>query len=460
MTAVAAGLIPERLGAFLLPCPDGWEIREAGQRMLAVEHPRVPDGVFRPNMVLRWERANGASVARYATAALASALQQLRDPRIISHELWRPNGGRAVAEGPGRRQRFVHRVGPHPVCVDRWIWETDGWMVEGSCSYTVGQHPGMKLLFEQMIQDQRIDAALLGRPEKGETEGAAEAVGGVSRGLASGDLASIAPREPRLDDAASAWAGTAVEDLGAVAGEQPCRNTGRIMSIPSLELLDTLMHRDRLGRFQRKNPAAVQLQAAGLLTGEGTLTAAGEEFLLPVRQSDASFLLEARRAEGGSVLQAWIGGGWGKVTETGPDPDDLAVQLVPAGMVPGLIAGWAGLAPAWSIPHEPLVLTMDHYEARIGAGCTCPPKDPGSEVLRMWEQPWTEWQIVNQETGGWFGWVNAARAGHYRLSPGPGGSVRLEPMSSAVVWDVLVRFIHASVEGIPLLLPEVPGFNG
>lgn len=56
--------------------------------------------------------------------------------------------------------------------------------------------------------------------------------------------------------------------------------------------------------------------------------------------------------------------------------------------------------------------------------------------------------------------MNAGSAGQYRLTPGQGDNVCLEPMSSAVVWDVLVRFIHASVEGAPLLLPEVPGFNG
>lgn len=463
MATATEGFSYECLDAFSLPRPDGWERLETDGGMLAVAHPAVPDGVFRPNMVLRWSPANGVSIARYATAAIASALQELQDVRILSNDLWSPDA--AAPAGPGRAQRFVHRAGQHPICVDRWIWIAGGLAVEAAASYTIEQHAGMKLLFEQMVRDIRIDKAVL------------EMRGTPFAGAGQPDIDLIAPQEPRLDDDASRWADADLEDLGSIAAAQPFRERGTLLPVPALELLDTLLVRDRLGRFQRKDPSAATLRAVGLLTAEARLTPAGDEFLMPVRKLDASFQVEARNAAGGSVLQAWIGGGLAKITaepslfQDSPaaaaafGPDDLATGILPANMVPGRIAGWVGLSPGWSIPHDPVALSMEDYEARLKSGRTPAPKDIDRAAGRMWRLPWTEWQILNERTGGWFGWVNAGPAGHYRLSPGEGDqgegrSVLLEPMSPAVVWDILVRFIHASVEGTPLVLPEVPGFNG
>ena len=460
MTTAAQGFSYERLHAFNLPRPDGWERVETEAGVLAVAHPPVTDGDFRPNMVLRGGPADGISIARFATAALASTLEEFQDVRILSNDLWSPEA--LGTEGSGRRQRFVHRAGRHPVCVDRWIWIDDGFVMEATASYTIEQHTGMKLLFEQMVRDIRINTAVRDMP-------GSQAVREGRR-----DIDRIAPQEPRLDDYASRCAGAELEDLGSIAAAQPYRESGRLLPIPALELLDTLLVRDRLGRFQRKDPSVATLQAAGLLTAAAKLTPAGEQFLLPVRKLDASFQMEASNAAGGSVLQAWIGGGLGKIT-AGPSlfpaasaafgPDDVAASSMQANMVPKRIADWAGLSPGWSIPHEPVVLGMDHYEARLKSARTPAPKTLDQAAGQMWQQPWAEWQILNEQTGGWFGWVNAGAAGQYRLSPGDGyqeqgRTVRLEPMSPAVVWDMLVRFIHSAVEGIPLRLPEVPGFNG
>ena len=456
MTTATEGFSYEHRDGFGVPRPDRWERVEAPAGMLAVAHPPVPAEIFRPNLVLRWAPAAGVSVGRYATAALASTLEQMDDARIISHELWSHTaGGRAF---PGRRQRFLHQVGVHPVCVDRWIWIAGGYALEATASYAVEQHTGVKLLFEQMIRDITVDPAVL--------DGTAVA------DLEIKDLDRIAPREPRCDEFASRWLGTAVEDLSGVAGVQPYRETGAVFPIASLELLDTLADRARLGRFQRKEAAARQLQSAGLLTAEGTLSPPGEQFLTPTRVSDATFLVDAADGSGGSVMQARIGGGLAKVTTapslfsgsraSGPElgSDELFVRLIQANAVPKLIADWAGLSPAWSLPHAPVLLPKQQYLARLGDAGTIAPKDLDEGGTRMWKQPWTQWQVVEERTGGWFGWVNAGSAGQYRLTPGQGDNVCLEPMSSAVVWDVLVRFIHASVEGAPLLLPEVPGFNG
>lgn len=463
MTTATEGFSYECLQGFSLPRPDGWERVETESGMLAVAHPPLPAGVFRPSMVLRWHPAGGVSVARYATAALASTLEGVQDPRIISNDVWSPP--EPAAAECGRRQRLFHRAGRHPVCVDRWIWTACGFAVEATASYTTEQHIGMKLLFEQMVQDIRIDEPVRAVHGKRWAE------------TGQSDIGRIAPQEPRLDADASRCAGAELEDLGSIAAAQPCREAGRLLPIPALELLDTLLVRDRLGRFERKGPSVATLQAAGLLTADARLTPEGEQFLRPVRNLDASFRVMATNSAGGSVLQAWIGGGLAKITaepslfSASPavaaayGPDDLSAVVLPANMVPGRIAGWAGLSPGWSLPHAPVVLSKDRYEARLKSGRGPAPLHPDQAAGRMWRQPWTEWQVLDERTGGRFGWVNAGSAGQYRLFFGTEDrtetdAVLLEPMSPGIAWDILVRFIHASVEGIPLRIPEVPGFNG
>jgi len=451
----AAGISYERLRGFRVPRPGGWELAECPGNMIAVAHPPVPSGVFRPNMVLRWAPANGISLTRYATAALASTMQTAQQVRIIAHEAWPMNG----PEGPvsGRRQRFVHQMDQHPVCVDRWLWIAGNRICEATASYTADQLVGMKLLFEQMIKDLKIEAG-------------GDAGEGQERSL----MDTIAPTEPRLDLQATRLAGEDREDLAVLAAAQPYREPPLLLPIPALELMDSLAERNRLGRFQRKGPELAVLQNAGLLDADSSLTQAGTDFVAPLRSSDAAFSVTAADAQGGAILQAWIGGGLGRVTaepsrfsaSSGrvPGPDDLAVQVLQANAVPQAIADWLGFSPAWSIAHEPVVLTTDQYEARMKSQEAEAPESLGEAAKRMWEQPWTEWEIVEEWTGGWFAFVNAGRAGHYRLGPvderpGEAGLLMLEPVSSAAVWDTLVRFIHAAVEGTPLWIPELPGFD-
>ncbi|MER1997155.1 MAG: hypothetical protein ABTA24_11765 [Arthrobacter sp.] len=447
----AAGISYERLRGFRVPRPDGWEIVERPGNTIAVAHPAVPAGIFRPNMVLRRAPANGISLARYATAALASTMQTAQQVRIIAHEAWPMNG----PEGPvsGRRQRFVHQVEQHPVCVDRWLWTAGNRVFEATASYTVDQLVGMKLLFEQMIKDLQIEAG----GDAGESQ---------ERSL----MDTIAPTEPRLDETATRLAGEDREDLDRLAAAQPYREPPLLLPIPALELMDSLAERNRLGRFQRKGPELAVLQNAGLLDADSSLTPAGTGFVAPLRRLDAAFSVTAADAQGGAMLQVWIGGGIGRVTAEPtrfssecsrvPGPDELAVQVLQANAVPKAIADWLGFTPAWSIAHEPVVLTTDQYEARVKSPEAEAPESLGEAARRMWGQPWTGWEILNEGTGGWIGFVNAGSAGQYRLGSGAEtGTVTLEPVGSAVVWDVLVRFIHAAVEDTPLWIPELPGFD-
>lgn len=453
MTSGVEGLSHEQIAGLWVPRPQDWELEQLAADTIAVAHPQVPSGIFRPNIVLRWAPANGTSLARYATAALASTMQTAHQVRILAHEVWPMNG----PEGPvaGRRQRFVHLVEQHPVCVDRWLWIAGERVFEATASYTVDQLVGMKPLFEQMIKDLRIDA--------GDGPSA-----GTSREHSV--LETIAPTEPHLDDDATRLAGEDREELTTLAAAQPCQEPALLLPIPALELMDSMAKRNRLGVFQRKGPEFAALKDAGFLSSEGSLTPAGTEFVAPLRRPDAAFSVTAGDALGGAVLQVWVGGGIGRVTAEPtrfhsesarvPGPDDLAVQVLQANAVPKAIADWLGFSPAWSVPHEPVVLTKDQYEARMKSAQAEAPEGLGEAAARMWEQPWTEWEIVDEGDGGWFGFVNAGPAGQYRLGPAAdAGSVMLEPVTSATVWDTLVRFIHAAVEGTPLWIPELPGFD-
>lgn len=452
----AAGFSYERAPGIRFPRPDGWAIAESFGNTIAVAHPPVPSGIFRPNMVLRWAPANRISLARYATAALASTMQTAQQVRIIAHEVWTLN---AAPDGPvtGRRQRFVHQIEQHPVCVDRWLWIAGNRVYEATASYTVDQLVGMKLLFEQMIMDLRIDP--------GDETG-----NGAAEDQETSLMDTIAPTEPRLDKGATRLAGEDREDLDRLAASQPYQEPALLLPIPALELMDSMTKRNRLGMFQRKGSEFAALRDAGFLAADGSLTPAGTAFVAPLRSPDAAFSVTAGDAHGGAVLQVWTGGGIGRVTAEPsrfstpsvqvPGPDDLSVQVLQANAVPKAIADWLGFSPAWSIAHEPVVLTKDQYEARMKSAQVSAPEGLGEAARRMWEQPWTDWEIVDERDGGWFGFVNAGSAGQYRLGPAAGtGSVMLEPVSTAVVWDTLVRFFHAAVEGTPLWIPELTGFD-
>lgn len=152
------GFVSESIRGITVSRPADWEVLEKTPQFLAVASPPVPEGIFRPSLVVRSEPGNGASILRLSTAGLAATMVQFEDLHVISSEDWpkpgpRP-GGQAV---PGRRHRFVYLAGPHTVCVDRWIWTGTSRSVEATASYAVEQHTGLKLLFEHLVAGLQLD---------------------------------------------------------------------------------------------------------------------------------------------------------------------------------------------------------------------------------------------------------------------------------------------------------------
>lgn len=137
--------VTESVARLSVPRLHNWERLEDPQAAMVLAHPPVPYGVFRPNLVVRAEPANGSTIARLATAALASTMKVWDDVHIIAND-------EALKEDlRGRKQKFVYQVRDQTVCVDRWLWLVAGEAVELTASYTVEQLVGMEPLFDHMI---------------------------------------------------------------------------------------------------------------------------------------------------------------------------------------------------------------------------------------------------------------------------------------------------------------------
>lgn len=156
--AAEPGFVTESIQGAVVSRPGDWEVLEKTPQFLAVAFPAVPEGVFRPSLVVRSEPGNGASILRLSTAGLAATMVRFDELHVISSDYWPkpgPGGGRGTV--PGRRHRFVYLAGLHTVCVDRWIWAGASRSVEATASYAVEQHTGLKPLFDHLIAGLRLD---------------------------------------------------------------------------------------------------------------------------------------------------------------------------------------------------------------------------------------------------------------------------------------------------------------
>lgn len=137
--------VVESAGRLSVPRLHNWERLEEPQAALVLAHPPVPSGVFRPNLVVRVQPANGATITRLATSALASTMKLWDDVHILAHH-------EALKGGlHGRQQKFVYQVRDQTVCVDRWLWLVAGDAVELTASYAVDQLVGMEPVFQHML---------------------------------------------------------------------------------------------------------------------------------------------------------------------------------------------------------------------------------------------------------------------------------------------------------------------
>lgn len=438
--AVNGEWVRESAAGVSVPRLRTWERLQDPQSVLVLAHPPVPEGRFRPNLVIRVQPDEGATLTRLATAAIASTMALGDGVHVLSNEATH------VGPLPARKQKFVYHAAGQTVCVDRWLLVAGGEAIEASASYAVPDYVGMEGLFAHMISEL-------------EYAGSRAEVNGAAAGAAdSGGIGSVAPKEPRLDELASAAAGEAREDLAAIQTAQPYRCQGPVLTSAALHLLMALADGGRVGRFASAadKAALAELVQAGLAENNGRLTDAGETITTPWRTPGAGFILAARHGELSTGIQVWTGDGLA-ILSAGPNPyqpEQSAIapgkqqlDLVDAAQLPMLLASWCALAPAWSLPDSGLTIPGPVFEARMASAAEPVPAGVGDGVRRMWEQPWTGWNLRYPGAPASQSWLNAGAAGHYAVQADEAGAVTLTPSSSAVVWDGLVRFIHGTLNG-------------
>lgn len=429
------GLTSDVAAGLLIPRPESWEQLDGPAGSVVLAHPPVPEGHFRPNLVLRRSGSDPVSLPRLSTAALAGTLV-LPGTHIISSELWHQQ---LEPQGPlveGRQQRFVRVAEGQVVCVDRWLFSDTEGSLEATASYALEQHTGMRLLFEDMVFQMRRAAP-----------------------PAAGAPASPTGAEPRFDSTASRLLQTAAEDLGPLRTEQEHHASGQVIGPESLSLLLSMANRDALGRFDAagaREPIA-QLKDLGLLDGR-RLTPEGKKFVQPLRGLQAQFTVSAVGPDGSTGMDAWLGAGAALVA-AGPAASALQTTVIPYGScellsidaaaLPVFLAKWLPLVPAWTVGQYPLRLAGDLFERRLNEGSAVePPEGLGEAEARMWAQPWVGWNVEHVHSGRRLGWVTAGQAGPFLATADPGnGDVVLEPEPVSAVWDTLVNFILAAAQG-------------
>ena len=442
---MSGGLISEVAAGLVVPRPEGWEQLDAPADSVVLAHPPVPEGHFRPNLVLRRNESDSVSLPRLSTAALAGTLV-LPGTHIISTELWHQQLDPQGALVEGRQQRFVRVAEGQVVCVDRWLFCDCGGSLEATASYALEQHTGMRPLFEDMVFQMRRAAPVAAAPV-------------AAAPAAAGAPASPAGAQPRLDPAASRLLQTAAEDLAPLRAEQRHRVSGQIIAPESLSLLLSMANRDALGRFDAAGAgeSAAQLQALGLLDGR-RLTPSGRKFVQPLRGLQAQFTVSAVGPDGSTGMDAWLGAGSALVA-AGPSASGLQSTVMPLGScellcidaaaLPVFLAKWLPLVPAWTAGQYPLRLSGDLFERRLNGGSAVEaPEGLGEAEARMWAQPWVGWNVEHVHSGRKLGWVTAGDAGPFLATADPrNGGVALEPEPAAAVWDTLVSFILAAAQG-------------
>ncbi|WP_182976996.1 hypothetical protein [Arthrobacter cheniae] len=416
----------ETAGPVTLPRLAAWERLDEAGAALVLAHPQVPEGTFRPNLVVRLGSTGGLSLAALSTRAVIATLQSFPQAHIVGHE------EATVADVPARRQTFTYLQAGQAVCVLRWFCVLGDLSVEIIGSFAPDQSVGMETLLHRMVELARVD--------------------NMSVATRPGQRASA---EPALDPVASEHLGRPLEDLSRIAAVQPFVSGGPVISNEALDLLMECADGKGVGmadRFRRRAQIE-ELSAAGLMDASGKLAAAGLSLVAPLRGPTFSFAVGAQRADLATSVTAWVGAD-GAFLVSGPAPaaargagtpalGQVQVALVSAAHLPSVLVAWLGVGPAWSYIGENVAVTREAFARRLetGALTSAPGRDPA--LVRLWEQPWLAWSL--QESGAAAPqntWLSAGTAGQHLAFVNQGGSMELEPFASSAVWSVMARFVH------------------
>lgn len=280
-------------------------------------------------------------------------------------------------------------------------------------------------------------------------------------------------REPRTDAEASAVYGEGVEELNKIRTVEPWSSRGPLLSLETIDFMAMYAARRRVGRLEiRRNQEQVKaLVDADLMRPNGAWNEAGEFATDGFRQQHVSVEVDAGHGTTRSRLDIKVGN-MSAIAVAGPEIQAVLsgvgmstthrqLDIVRVEGVPGLIAQWVGLGPAWSLG-IPIDMASSSFAGILQAGG---PVDSGVDAPdgfgRFWDEPWFEWSVrfgagpaEVMDTGGVpatgieMRFVNAGRAGHFHYAD-DGASVRLTPAPSFSVWMELVSAFQKVLRGWP-----------
>jgi hypothetical protein len=218
--------------------------------------------------------------------------------------------------------------------------------------------------------------------------------------------------------------GEHVEDVSRIAATRPFRTHGPAVTRDALAFLAADSRRDR-HRHPRARLRTESGRGSTPLTFDAYIDAG--RALVVANPSPAGF---EEAPHGDDILTA---------------ATTVHLDLCDVTHVPLAMAGWVGLAPAWSLDTTPELIAEELILRRADDPAVAPPEDADNNLRYMWSQPWFLWTLQASGVDHGRVMVNAGRAGHFALTQGGGERVRFGAMMSYSVWLDLVAMVERSV---------------
>lgn len=435
-----AGWVRRDFGALHVALPEEWGAVEAPDVTAAFAHPEVPGLEFRPNVVFR-ETSYASSLAALAAYSLATSRALFNQCHFISHDEVEVDGSEA------RRQRFTYEGGGMSLVVERFIVVRGGYALEITTTapiqlaYEVSE--GNAFMLGTLVWDRR-------REPHGPGPADADPRTGV--------------REPTYDAWLTELAGHPIEDLSKLPAVQVFSSEGPLLDEKTSEFLLQQRNRHRLGRFDllSHRDAVEQLSAAGLMDAEGRFEPTLEMMFDALRDPEFTITVDGRHGGVNTTLRIFAGAGRALVLAGAPASElvhgagagertregSARLDLIQTEAIPGLIAAWVGVGPAWSVAGNVTLLAAGEFMRGCDGPLTAPPEADAAS-RRLFEQPWFAWNFEIEGTEFKRSWLNAGSAGHYAVGALEDGGTELSPVPSAQVWDVLLQEIGAATIARP-----------
>lgn len=419
----------ERFGPVSLPVPEDWVRLASAAEAMVLAYPDVAEGGFRPNIVVR-SRPTSGSLPGLGAQSLAGMLGGISGSHCISHDRGEVDGR------PARNQLFTFSADRHTVLVDRWVFFAGAHAVEIAAQYTVEQQEDILPVFSMVLAGIIVEDV---PPE-----------GAMPEPM----------REPAVDPYLLEVSGIRAESLDRVSASQPYRPVGPVVSDAAFQLILDHAGERRLGKMQIVAAASqcAELVAAGLMESDGTFTKAFDVLSLPLRSARRRFVVEGHYGTQTTQLDAWAGGGGVLVAtrashaqlvlgeeRNAVPPGSVQLDVIREGGLPGAIAAWAGLGPAWSVLGRIDRVPMKAFEARL-EGTGGPPREADRPLRRMWEQPWFAWRFRMPDLDMERAWLNAGSAGHFAIGRTSGDAMMLQATPSAHVWKTMSQEIGLALQ--------------